>query len=252
MFPVRGEPLMPAAAPAAPTLRDRLKSLRDDVSAARDERAEAMRARDDAREAYARADVPESRLMETEEFKRAERAVERLNAINDRLEDLQGAERGILAMLGEAGTPAPGSAGATGANPDAVNALTRSPGVLLASILERRKAEVPTLPDHLRFKLAAMQTPLTTGEVSTVTEGEAVIDLLSPASVAMASGIQTPPIDTTKARVPRFTDLPTAAWIPELGAFPKNGPAWRWSTSSRRRWGSSPRSALRSSRTCAH
>jgi hypothetical protein len=72
---------------------------------------------------------------------------------------------------------------------------------------------VPTLPGHLRFKLAAMTTPLTTGEMSTITEGEAVIDVLAPASVAMARGIETLPIDTTKIRVPRFTDLPRAAWI---------------------------------------
>src|SRR3954469_8316323 len=65
---------------------------------------------------------------------------------------------------------------------------------------------------------------LDTNAISTAAETDAMIDLLAPQSVAIASGIQTLPIDTTKTRIPRFTDLPTAAWIPERGAFPKSAP----------------------------
>lgn len=118
----------------------------------------------------------------------------------------------------------------TGDHAVAVEQL-KAPGALLSQILDSRKREVATLPDRLRQKdpqgplaMAALPT-ITTGNVSTLTvETEAVIDLLAPSSVAMASGIVALPINTTKARVPRFTDLPTAGWIPELGAFPKSGP----------------------------
>jgi HK97 family phage major capsid protein len=99
--------------------------------------------------------------------------------------------------------------------------LTATPGALLASMLDRRRRDVPTLPEHIRF---AQSTPITTGNVDTVTESSAVIDLLSPFSVAIASGIPVLRIGTTKTRVPRFTQMPEAEWIPELGTFPKNGP----------------------------
>ena len=108
-----------------------------------------------------------------------------------------------------------------GVNKQTLTELTKTPGALLSSMLGRRKRDVSTLPEHIRY---AQSTPITTDNVDTVTESAAVIDLLSPLSVALASGIQVMRMSTTKTRVPRFKDLPNAAWIAELGAFPKNGP----------------------------
>jgi len=59
-------------------------------------------------------------------------------------------------------------------------------------------------------------------DVDSVSEGVALIDLLAPQAVAFAAGIQRVVIGTTETRAPRFTDLPDAGWVPELGAFPKS------------------------------
>ncbi|MEJ7892056.1 MAG: phage major capsid protein [Solirubrobacteraceae bacterium] len=119
-----------------------------------------------------------------------------------------------------------------GADPQVLDAIKNTPGALLSTMLERRKKSIATIPDHLRGRDAmplqgeawAQNTPITTANVNEATESAAVIDLFSPLSVALASGIQILRINGTKTRVPRFTELPEAAWIPELGAFPKNGP----------------------------
>jgi HK97 family phage major capsid protein len=212
----------PAVAVQPDQLRDRLRSIRADLEAARSQRAVHLRERDDAREKVAQLNVADDRLTETSEFKAAEQAVERLRQTDERIEHLQAAERGVLAMFGEADAGVPTPSVSAGAESETVKALTRTPGMFLASALERRKREVVHLPSDVR--LAAMTTPLTTGEVSTVEEADAVIDLLSPASVAMRSGINTLAIDTTKVRVPRFTDLPEAGWVAELSPFPVSGP----------------------------
>lgn len=172
-------------------------------------------------------------------------------AVESRAPALADLDHVLLAVLAggqisgsDAGSPLPVG---TAAHLDAVLALRATPGAWLSQVLERRKADVPTLPNELRFK--QQTTPLTTDQVSTSAESDALIDLLSPASVALASGIQRLSIDITNTRVPRSTGLPQAGWIPELGAFPRTGRDSRWSTWSRRSAASLPRSASRSSRT---
>jgi len=103
----------------------------------------------------------------------------------------------------------------------AVQNLTRAPGQLLSTVLHRRKRDVATLPEHIRMGAVPQ---LTTAGGGTIEESAAVIDLLAPLSVALASGIPSLTIDSTETRVPRFTDLPVAGWIAELAPFPKSGP----------------------------
>jgi HK97 family phage major capsid protein len=209
---------MPAAAAAPPldALRVQLRGIRDSIHQARAERAEALSRRDSAREAVARMNTPPSELVRTEEFRAAERAQEQLSACDDRLIDLQNAERGVLALLGES----PGGNG-NGHHDHrvATQRLVSEPGRWLSTVLSRRKRDVPGLDDALRFTLAA-----TMSDVSTVEESAALIDLLTPRSVAMASGIGVVRIDSTETRVPRFTSRPTAGWVPELAPFPKDAP----------------------------
>lgn len=210
-------------------LRDRLGEGRAKVTALRDERATLKAAFEQAKAAYVSAGIPAEGMLEAPEYKAAEQAKDRLEACDKRLQAVQDEELAVLRLLG-GDTPAPGANGpsATGAHLDAVETLKGTPGLLLASMLESRKQDITRLPNHLRFSPSpamAAEPVLTTEEFSTeAAEGEAIIDLLTPNSVALASGINVLKIDTTKKKVPRFTDLPQASWIPELGAFPKSGP----------------------------
>jgi HK97 family phage major capsid protein len=220
-FFLRGDDVTATA--QTPQLRDRLKQMQARVRDLRDERAELVKARDETRGAFAAVFDTAERPTETPEYRRAQAAADRLTAHDAVIGQARDEHVAVLSLItGESGAGAlpPGA----GAYDDALRALKATPGALLASILERRKADVATLPEHLRFKAAAQTTPVVTDNVNTITESEAVIDLLSPRSVALRSGIEKLVIDTTKTRVPRFTELPEAAWVPELGAFPKNGP----------------------------
>jgi HK97 family phage major capsid protein len=221
-----------------PQLADRLKAVQTQKESVRASRAAAIKERDEFR---AKLEQGADIKRDDPAFISARDAARKASSLGDDLTELSTEESEILVMLGR-GDEASGGTGGNGpedgrravageiADPEAVKALTTTPGLLLASMLEGRKAEVSTLPADVRRKpptgamAAAMNAPLTTVEVDTVTESAALIDLLAPQSVALASGIPRLNIDTTKTRVPRFTDLPVAGWIPELGAFPKNGP----------------------------
>jgi HK97 family phage major capsid protein len=206
----------------APSLRDRLKLAEATLRDLRDQRVELVDDRDATRKALAETEVPTGELTATPEYRKAKSAADRLASHDDDLRKAQDEQTAVLRLLtGESDTSnllAPGE----GLERDAVKVLKSRPGMLLATVLERRKADVATLPEDLRFKAAP--AALTTAQVSTMSESEAFIDLLSPRSVALASGIQLLRIDTTKTRLPRFTELPVAGWIAERGAFPENGP----------------------------
>jgi HK97 family phage major capsid protein len=220
---------MTTTAPAA--LRNQLSSVRGEIRQLREERAEARKTRDSARERFAGANLSDSKVTGSEEFKRAERAVANLRDVEGRLDTKQQEEVTILSLLGE-DIPAPGANGPSASDP-AVKQLTEQPGAWLSSVLRRRAGEIPALGDDIKARAqsgiyAASGSgdagTLSLESYSSVTESDAVFDLLAPRSVAMASGIPTIRIETTKTRVPRFTELPEADWIAELGPFPKSAP----------------------------
>lgn len=97
---------MPATATPDRALRDRLKSVREAITEKRDDRAEAVKTRDAAKAAFASADFTDKKITEVTEFKDAEQAVAALGEIDDAIEDLKLAEKGVLAMLGDS-APAP-------------------------------------------------------------------------------------------------------------------------------------------------
>ncbi|HYH59800.1 MAG TPA: phage major capsid protein [Thermoleophilaceae bacterium] len=123
-------------------------------------------------------------------------------------------------------SPTPSALPATSSGHGVAEMLTGTPGALLSAILHRRRDQVAQfLPSDLSAQVPALDgVPLDTSHISTEVESQAVIDLLTPLSVAAASGIQIHRIETTKARIPRFTAPPEAAWVPELQPFPKTGP----------------------------
>lgn len=98
---LRADGTLPRLAGGDPSLRDRLRAVRDQINAARDEVATARTERDAARDAFAGTDMTAEQITEAPEFQAAENAVRRLGEAQDRLADLQQAERGVLSMLGE-------------------------------------------------------------------------------------------------------------------------------------------------------
>lgn len=91
-------------------LREQLKGVRAAISETRDERAEARKARDEAKEAFAGADLSDPTVVESDDFKAAEQAVKTEGEAADKLIALQQSEATILAMLGE-DVPQPGANG---------------------------------------------------------------------------------------------------------------------------------------------
>jgi hypothetical protein len=195
----------------------RVRDLRD----LRDEHVELEKERDAARDAFVAVDTTAADLIDTAEYRKAQAAVKRLNDHDALLRKAQDDQVAVLKLISGETNGAALPAGES-EHREAVNSLRNTPRAWLAAVLQRRKQDVSTLPDDIRFKAASAF--LDTSAISTLAETEAMIDLLAPQSVAIASGIVTLPIDTTKTRIPRFTDLPTAAWIPERGAFPKSAP----------------------------
>jgi HK97 family phage major capsid protein len=196
-------------APPAHDLRSKLKAIESDLAGLRTDRAELVRERDAAKAAFAA--VPGYDTA-SPEFQRAERAVHALSAKDDAIEKAQQAQVGVLRLMGQAQDAEGGAASG-----EVAARLKAQPAAWLGAVLDRRKATVPTLDDATRMKA------LTVGQdVDTVSEGQALIDLLAPQSVAFAAGVQRIVIGTTETRIPRFTDLPDAGWVPELGAFPKS------------------------------
>lgn len=79
--------------------RRRLAAIREQISEARDERAQKRKARDDAREAFSKADF-NGPVTQSREFERAQEAVRQLGAAEDRLRALEEEERDILSDMG--------------------------------------------------------------------------------------------------------------------------------------------------------
>jgi HK97 family phage major capsid protein len=84
-------------ATAEPALKDKLRRIDSELAEARDERAAAARARDAAREKYANSP---SMSTDSDEFKEAQAAVERLGTADDHIADLQAMQVATLRMLG--------------------------------------------------------------------------------------------------------------------------------------------------------
>lgn len=85
-------------------LKAKLSEVEQDIRALREQRAEAAKARDDARDTFARTDGYD---VESAEFKSAEQAVRAVGEIDDRIADAQSAQIGILRMLGSTDPAAP-------------------------------------------------------------------------------------------------------------------------------------------------
>lgn len=205
-----------------------LRGIRSEISDLRDERAERLRACDSAKAKLKGADLSDSAVLASGEFKAAERAVAALRETDDKLAAKQEGEAQLLSLLGEGNPLETDPAALGGSTPSQL----KEPGALLASMLGRRLSQIPSLDtvlrsealDRLAGPLAEAPEKLGLTNFSTIQETEAIVDLLAPHSVARASGIATLRQDTTKARIPRFTELPTAGWVVEGGSFPKEGP----------------------------
>jgi len=203
-------------------LSTRLKATQEHIGELRDQRASTVRDRDVYAAEIAQQDAID---RDGETYKRAKATSEKVKTQNAEIEAAQEQESNLLLLLAS-GQPDTrnGGNGPEDLGLDAgVESLKSRPGALLAAMLERRKAGLTMLSDDLRLKpQAAAGTFVSTAQISTLTESDALIDLLAPRSVALASGIAQLRITTTKARVPRFTDLPISEWIPEQGTFPKS------------------------------
>jgi HK97 family phage major capsid protein len=91
------------------SVRERLKAVRSDLQDARAERATAITERNAARDAFAGAELSDGAVTQSAEFKAAEQAVAKVGGIEDRIADLELAERGILGMLGDGEPPSNGN-----------------------------------------------------------------------------------------------------------------------------------------------
>jgi HK97 family phage major capsid protein len=198
---------------SATQTRAKLTEIESKIRELREKRAGAILTRDRARDAFALVPGYDTN---SREFKAAQVTVKAVEDIDAQVADAQQAQVGVLRLLGQDTSKARGD-DFNGGDRHAVELLKSEPGRWLASALDRRKDQVQNLPDGVRFK--AMST---TANGGTVEESEAVLDLLSPQSVAFASGIRSITIDSTETRIPRFTSTPQAGWRVELGPFVKS------------------------------
>jgi HK97 family phage major capsid protein len=81
-------------------------------------------------------------------------------------------------------------------------------------VVDRRRDEVPSLRER------GSRKALETSDVGLVEESRAFIDLVSPRTVILNSGVQMISITETSVSVPRFDTLPTAGWRGEPQPFP--------------------------------
>src|SRR4051812_16711653 len=99
----REDPMSSTTTPNGNTgLRDQLTAIRDELAQARQLRAARVRDRDAAKEAFARADTPPSKMTSDPNFQAGQRAVHAIEQADARLNELQQAELGVLQLLGEA------------------------------------------------------------------------------------------------------------------------------------------------------
>jgi hypothetical protein len=92
------------------TLSDRLKDIKSEVSQKRDQLASLKHDRDKAKARLAEDKRPASQLTASPAFKEAERVGAAIEAVQDEVQQLEAAERGVLQVLGQ-GTPNPGRDG---------------------------------------------------------------------------------------------------------------------------------------------
>jgi len=209
-----------------PTVLERLQAKQAQTQALRERRASAVRERDAYRVQLESAESGDINRRDSPAYKGAQAAAALARQLGEQIEASMAEESNLLMLMADGVVHVPGPNGPEDHAPGAeasVEMLKAKPGRLLASILERRKASASTIPEDLRRRPAA-DAFLTTADISPITESQAMIDLLQPLSVALASGIVQMQISTTKVRIPRFTEAPVAGWIPELGAFPKSAP----------------------------
>jgi len=84
------------------SLNERLKSITSELQSERAARAEAIKERNAARDAFAKKDQLQenTRIFEDPDFQAAEEAVKTVGEVEDRIHNLEEAEKGILRMLG--------------------------------------------------------------------------------------------------------------------------------------------------------
>jgi HK97 family phage major capsid protein len=205
-----------------PDLKANLTNVRDEISGLRDQRSDLRRRRE---KAIQEATGSDGRIdTDSPAYERAASLHEQAQGVEDDLADRLLSEQKLLDMMGPTGGR--GSTG-TSVDPEAA-ALMAEPGRWLSAVLSRRAGDVPQLSDEVKQRAAMMagEAPesLTTTSYNSAAESTAAINLLAPQSVAMASGIARIDIETTKTRLPRFTQLPEAGWIGEGKPFPKSAP----------------------------
>jgi HK97 family phage major capsid protein len=79
-------------------LKSKLKQVEDDLSQLRNDRAEKAKARDTAKEAFAKLDGYD---VESAEYKAAEAAIKSVSEVDEKIAQTQAAQVGILKMLGQ-------------------------------------------------------------------------------------------------------------------------------------------------------
>jgi DNA repair ATPase RecN len=79
-------------------LKSKLKQVEDDLSQLRNDRAEKAKARDTAKEAFAKLDGYD---VESAEYKAAESAIKAVSEVDEKIAQTQAAQVGILKMLGQ-------------------------------------------------------------------------------------------------------------------------------------------------------
>src|SRR4051794_27641320 len=177
---------------SARMMNDKLSAVQAELSDLRQRRAEAAKARDRARDEFARVPGYDTG---SPEFAKAQQAVNAVSEGDRQIEELQGTQGSMLRLVGQGSATV---AADLGGDTRTIEKLKAAPGAWLASALDRRKAEVPQLREDIRTK-----APETT-DIAVVEESAALIDMLLPATVVPASGVNRLDIDTTSVRVPKL------------------------------------------------
>lgn len=222
---------MPAT--ATPGLRDRLKDIQAKIDEARDQRAEALKEKEAAKEAFERADLQATDITRSPEFLAAEKAVGRVGALDDQIADLQAAERGVLAMLGER-APEAARAARDGNGPQ--DGVTAAPGgfnardlidsdavqAFLASSIPTSRAAIGTVEwgrlasreEFLSFLAAAVGSDNKQGAIPADRRG-IVAPLLKP--LTLLDLIPTGTTDSNSVEYVQVTTIPSSAAETEEG-----------------------------------
>src|SRR3954447_1095912 len=88
------------------TLKKKLKQVEDDLAQLRSERADKIKARNEAREAFAAAPGYDT---DSDEYKTANEAVKAVGEVDEKINEAQAAQVGILKMLGQSDNTSEGN-----------------------------------------------------------------------------------------------------------------------------------------------